>query len=141
LAEPPTIIVHNLHHALGALAAAEAVGIAVRLLSAPGAASHGGGAWFREVVAAARSQYPDAKADAVLDCGAEPGLALGAIRSGIEAIRIKVPTIARARIKAVANAAGCRLIDNRRVHALDLLDTRDPQREADAWLRAAPHRH
>ena len=141
LAGPPTIIVHNLHHALGALAAAEAAGTAVRLLSAPGAAAHGGAAWFREVVAAARAQHPDAEAEAVLDCGGEPGLALGAIRADIEAIRIKAPAPVHARIAAIATAAGCRLVTNARIRALDLLDARDPQREVDAWLRAARRRH
>jgi len=140
LAGPPTIIVHNLRHALGALAAAEAADAAVRLLSAPGAAAHGGAAWFGEMVAAARAHHPGAKAEAVLDCGAEPGLALGAIRAGIEAIRIKTPAPVRARIAAIASAAGCRLVPNTRVRALDLLDARDPQRAADAWLRAGRRR-
>jgi hypothetical protein len=141
LAGPPTIIVHNFHHALGALAAAEAAGTAVCLLSAPGAAAHGGAAWFKEVVDAARDHHPDAEAEAVLDCGGEPGLALGAIRAGIEAIRIKAPAPVRARIAAIASAAGCRLVTNARARTLDLLDTRDPQREVAAWLGAARRRH
>ncbi len=141
LAGPPTIIIHNLGHALGALAAAEAAGTAVRLLSAPGAAAHGGAAWFNEVVAAARARHPGAEAETVLDCGTEPGLALGAIRAGVEAIRIKAPASVRARIAAMAGAAGCRLVPDTRIQALDLLDARDPQTEVDAWLRAAPRRH
>ena len=141
MAGPPTIIIHNLCHAMGALAAAEASGTAVRLLSAPGAAAHGGAAWFKEVMAAARTHHPGAEAETVLDCGAEPGLALGAIRAGIEAIRIKAPAPVRARIAAMASAAGCRLVADTRDRALDLLDARDPQREVDAWLRADPRRH
>ncbi|MCZ6741674.1 MAG: hypothetical protein O7D27_05875 [Alphaproteobacteria bacterium] len=141
LAGPPTIIIHNLAHATGALAAAEAAGTAVRLLSAPGAAAHGGAAWFKEVVAAARARHPGAEAETVLDCGAEPGLALGAIRAGVEAIRIKARPTVRARIAAMASAAGCRLVTDTRIGALDLLDARDPQMTVGAWLRAVPRRH
>lgn len=141
LAGPPAIIVHNFRHAEAALAAAEAAGTPVQLLSAPGAAGYGGAAWFAELVAAARAEHPGAMAEAVLDCGAEPGLALAAIRAGIEAIRVRVPAPVRARIAAIASAAGCRLVPNVRVRALDLLDARDPKREADAWLRRGRPRH
>ena len=77
LAGPPTIIIHNLGHALGALAAAEAAGTAVRLLSAPGAAAHGGAAWLNEVVAAARARHPRAEPDPLLDSESAPTLAPG----------------------------------------------------------------
>lgn len=141
MAEPPTIIVHNYRHAEGALAAAKAAGTAVRLLSAPGAAAYGGAAWFKEMIAAARAQHPGVEAEAVLDCGAEPGLALAAIRAGVEAIRIKAPAPVRARIRAIASAAGCRLVPVRRVRILDLLDAWNPEREARIWLQANMRRH
>jgi hypothetical protein len=141
LAPPPTIIVHNLGHALGALATAEATGTAVRLISAPGAAAYGGAAWFTELVSTARARHPNAEAEAVLDCGAEPGLALGAIRAGVEAIRIKAPAPVRDRIIAMADAAGCRVVANSRARTYDLLDAGDPQKEVATWLRAVPRRH
>ena len=141
MAVPPTIIVHNLDHALGALAAAAEVQVAIRLLSAPGAAAHGGATWFREMIVLAREAHPGAEAEMVLDCGSEPGLALGAIRSGIEVIRIKAPAKVRERIAAIAAASGSRLVANDRARALDLLDTREPQAEVGTWLRRHRARH
>ena len=134
MAGPPTIIVHNIDHALGALAAAAEAGTAIRLMSAPGAAAHGGAAWFGELIAHAREAHPQAEAEMVLDCGHEPGLALGAIRTGIEAIRVKAPAKVREKIAAIATASGSRLVANDRARALDLLDARDPQREVSIWL-------
>lgn len=131
---PPTVVIHNLAHARAALAAAEATGVAIRLSSAPGAAAYAGAAWFLEMVAAARADHPGARAEAVLDCGAEAGLALGAIRSGIEAIRIRVTPRMRARLGAIAAAAGCRLVANERAPTLDLLATSDPERAVRDWL-------
>jgi hypothetical protein len=134
MAGPPTIIVHSLDHALAALAAAEETGIAIRLMSAPGAAAQGGAAWFCALTAEARAAHPLAKAEMVLDCGQEPGLALSAIRAGTKAIRIKAPARIREKIAAIATASGSQLITHDRARALDLLDARDPHREASAWL-------
>jgi hypothetical protein len=141
VAGPPTIIVHNLDHAVGALAAAAEAGTAVRLMSAPGAAAYGGAAWFGELTAQARDAHPEAEAEMVLDCGHEPGLALGAIRTGIEAIRITAPAKVREKIAAIATASGSRLVANDRARALDLLDARDPQREVSIWLARRRARH
>ncbi|MCZ6848068.1 MAG: hypothetical protein O7F75_04390, partial [Alphaproteobacteria bacterium] len=63
------------------------------------------------------------------------------IRAGVEAIRIKARPTVRARIAAMASAAGCRLVTDTRIGALDLLDARDPQMKVGAWLRAVPRRH
>ena len=141
MAGPPTIIVHNLDHALGALAAAVEAGTAVRLMSAPGAAAYGGAAWFGALAAQAREAYPRAEVEMVLDCGSEPGLALGAIRTGIGAIRIKAPAKVREKICAIATASGSRLVANDHVRALDLLDARDPHWEVSTWLGRRKGRH
>ncbi|MDX1484051.1 MAG: hypothetical protein R3229_06185 [Alphaproteobacteria bacterium] len=135
MADPPTIIIHNLDHAKGALAAAAEAGVGVRLASAPGAAALGGAAWFVEVIAAARRAHPEAESEAVLDCGAEPGLALAAIRAGAEAIRLKARADVRRRVAAIAAAAGSRLVAAERGRSLDLLDHGDAQETVAAWLR------
>ena len=136
LAEPPTIIVHHLDHARAALAAAEETATGVRLLSAPGAAAFGGASWFADMIRLARQEHPGAEAEAVLDCGAEPGLALAAIREGVEAIRIRATAETRGRIAAIAAAAGCRLIGSAAAPVLDLLDSPDPETESKTWLNA-----
>jgi len=75
---PPAVIIHGLPHALAALA----LGRPVTLLSAPGAASYAGCAWWRAVVAAALAAHPDADAPDALDCGDAPGRALEALSAG-----------------------------------------------------------
>lgn len=132
--ELPTFIVHNLGHARAALSAAARSGMEVRLQSSACAAGFAGAAWFAEMVALARAAQPDAVFEAVLDCGREAGLALAAIRTGIEAIRLTAPAKTRARIESIAAAAGCRLVTGRRGPALDLLDAPNPERSAALWL-------
>lgn len=134
MSEPPVIVVHNLDHARAALAAAAAAGRRVRLESAPGAAGQGGVAWFNALIAIARAEHPAAKAEAVLDCGAEAGRALGAIREGAEAIRTRARAVVRAKIRAIGRAAGVRVLEGARGPALDLLAETDPAAAARDYL-------
>lgn len=135
MAAPPTIIVHDLAQTRAALAAAEAAGMPVRLQSAPGAAAFAGAAWFAELAALARAAHPRAETEMVLDCGREPGLALAAIREGIEAIRLIARRDVREKVAAIAAGRGCRLIETRRGRALDLLDVANPERAVAGFLR------
>lgn len=82
------IIIHDLEHATAALAVAAEMNIDVTLISAPGAVAYLGATVFRDIVAEAANVHPDARYTAVLDCGDEPGLAMGAMRHGIKAVRI-----------------------------------------------------
>lgn len=82
------IIIHNLEHAEAALEAAQELDIQVTLISTAGAAATLGATVFRDIVARAAETFPNARYTAVLDCGDEPGLALGALRHGIKVVRI-----------------------------------------------------
>jgi hypothetical protein len=75
----PAVIVHGLEDAKAALA----LGLPLTLLSAPGAVLFAGCLWWREMIAAARAESPDTPAVDILDCADASGLALGALRSGI----------------------------------------------------------
>lgn len=121
--EPPAFIVHDLAQARAVLAAAE--GLAVRIESAPGAAAQGGAAWFKALAAAAAAAHPGAAATWVLDCGAEAGAALGAIREGVPALRTRAPRRALARIRDIAAQAGVQVFTGR-ARGLDLGTTDDP---------------
>ncbi|MBT3792734.1 MAG: hypothetical protein HN658_05085 [Rhodospirillales bacterium] len=139
MAQPATIIVHNIDHARAALDAAHETAIPIRLMSAPGAVGYAGCAWFMAMVGAARAEHPDNKSEAVMDCGTHPGHALGAIRAGVEAIQAKLPAKTREKIAAIANKAGVTFIAARKdshSHILDLLDAPDPQRTTLDWLHA-----
>ena len=81
-------IIHGPDHAQAALAAAAEAGVPVVLVSAPWAAAAVGAPWFLAVVATARAAFPAVAAEAVLDCGDAPGLALAALRLGAGVVRL-----------------------------------------------------
>ncbi|HYF08082.1 MAG TPA: hypothetical protein VD970_10700 [Acetobacteraceae bacterium] len=133
----PAVTVHGLAHALVALGAAGPRG--VLLLSAPDAAARAGALWFLEVVRQARAAHPGVPCRAALDCGAAPGLALAAIRAGVEAVILDPAVPAFAAVASAAAEAGVALWPERPA-ALDLAGY-DPRRRDDmarlrAWLSA-----
>jgi hypothetical protein len=84
----PVCIVDTLAQAIEALTAAAEAGIEIRLASPVGAAGFLGVGYFQTLVALARQAVPQATATALLDCGESPGLALAALRAGMEAVRV-----------------------------------------------------
>jgi hypothetical protein len=127
------IIVHHLEHAVAALAAAKALGAAVTLRSASGAAAYLGAAVFRDMIAAALAEVPGVEARAVLDCGDAPGHALNALRQGVAAVRLDAPSDVRARVRDIAHQLGAALDDDA-APALNLLDADDPATACRDWL-------
>jgi hypothetical protein len=75
----PAVIVHGLADARTVLA----IGAPVTLLSAPGAALYAGCLWWRDMISAARLEYPAVAATDVLDCADGAGAAMAALRSGV----------------------------------------------------------
>ncbi|MBI1986076.1 MAG: hypothetical protein HYW28_10095 [Rhodospirillales bacterium] len=133
------VIVHDLDDARAAVAAAAEFGLAsLTLRSAPDAARYLGASVYRDIVRAACRAYPGVAVTAVFDCGADPGLALGALRHGLKVIRLSVAGKARDRIADIAAQSGARL-DNSDADqpALDLLDAEDRGAALRTWLTAA----
>ena len=131
---PGPIIIHNLAHARAAITAAAALGVPVTLHSAPDAAGYAGPGWFREVVALAHAEAPAAQVSAVLDCGAEPGHALAALRAGVAAVALAAPPGVRAKVAAIARQYGAQLTKAAIAPCLDLLDVADAAAACRAWL-------
>jgi hypothetical protein len=127
------LIVHNLAHARAALSAACTLGVPVVLISAAGAAAYAGARYFLEFTGRAMAEYPEARARTVLDCGPEPGLALGALGAGCPAIRYTGPRASRVKIADIAARSGAR-VDNSRYRALDLCDVEDARTACLEWL-------
>jgi hypothetical protein len=127
------LVVHGAAHARLAMAAAG--GRPVRLLSAPGAAGYGGAAWFLACCAEAGGE-----ALAVLDCGADPGRVLQAMRAGLQAVVFTGTPAMADTLEGIARQAGCTLL-RARPPALDMaaLDLAEPgaARRLEAWLGAA----
>jgi hypothetical protein len=132
----PVIVVHDLGHARAALAAARDAGRAVVLASPPAAAATLGPMVFREIVAAARAAEPGVESLAVLDCGDAAGLALAAVRAGLEAVSLEAPDEVRIRVAEIAERAGTRLLAPPRA-GLDLGGVTDPAAALAALFRNA----
>jgi acyl-CoA reductase-like NAD-dependent aldehyde dehydrogenase len=128
------IIVHSLDHARAALEAAAALGIAVTLASAAGAAGYAGALWWKALIEAARREHPEVAFIDLLDCGEEPGTALGALKAGIKHLRFTGSEAALARLAAIAAQSGAAIESGAPPPVLDLLDARDPRALCRAYL-------
>lgn len=134
-AEPPrAIVVRSLDQATTALRIAAELDVPVELWSAEGAAAYAGAGWFMAVVDAARAAVPAAQAQAVLDCAALPGYALGAFRIGIEAVCFTGPAKVATKLDDIAQQLGRRLLRHRPPRALDLRHLEDATAACRSWL-------
>ena len=127
------IVFHSLDHARAALAAAAQRGVPVTLRSAPGAVAYAGAGYLKAIVDAAAAENPDVAVSAVIDCGADAGAAMGALRAGWRAILFSGRDDVAARLADMAREAGARLTGEG-PEALDLLDAADPAALCRAFL-------
>ena len=130
---PRSVVVHGIAHARAAVSAAAMLDVSVRLRSAPGAAVYAGAAWFEELVALVRTDFPEVTIEGSLDCADAPGYALAALRRGSRLIRFRGSRSAATKIAAIARSYGACLDDDDRP-ALDLADVADPLTACREWL-------
>jgi hypothetical protein len=116
----PVIIIHSLAHAVAALSAASEAGRPIVLVSAPEAGIYAGPGWFRELVRGAREAVPEARFSTILDCGADAGAAIAAIRAGVEGVVFTGRADVAARLGDIAAQAGARLMTAWPAAMLDL---------------------
>ena len=128
------VVVHSLAEACAALAAARAVGRVVTLASAPGAGGYAGAGWFRALVECAAGEVPGAGGDAILDCAAEAGTVLAALRAGMKRLRFTGSEAAASRLAEIAAAQGARLTRAALAPALDLAGCAAPEAACRAFL-------
>ena len=143
----PLIIFHGLADALAAVVAAEKSGAPIRLITAPGAAGYAGVGWFLEIAAHIQRQQSErqqserqqkrVQIDLVLDCGAEPGLALGAIRAGVKRLRLMCQDPVRETIARIAIDHDVVLFEPAGP-ALDLQFSDDAEAACCAWIAQNP---
>ena len=121
------IVFHNLEHARAALAAALEADVAVTLRSAPGAAAYAGTGYLKAIADAAAKDYPKARVTWVIDCGADAGTALGALRIGWKCLRFSGPNALREKLADIAAQQDATVTGEAAGETvLDLLDDRDP---------------
>ena len=128
-----SIIVHGINDARIAAAAARSLGTGVRLISAPGAVSYGGAAWFAEIIALVRAEFADVAIDATLDCGDAPGHAMAALRAGVTSIRFTGPRRVRDKLAALTQDYGATL-EEFDTPSLDMSLCRRPEKDCLDWL-------
>ncbi len=127
----PAVVVHGLADARMALAP----GLPVTLLSAPGAALFAGCLWWREVIAAARAEYERTEAVDILDCADASGLAMGALRSGINRLILWPDAPGWTSVSAIAERQGGFVLPAA-PPALDFAQ-RGAARRLEGWLRGS----
>ncbi|MCH7795863.1 MAG: hypothetical protein IH900_12120 [Proteobacteria bacterium] len=127
------IIVHSLKEARAAVAVAAELGVPVTLASAPEAAGYLGALWFRELVAMARAERPEAEVDAVLDCGDQPGHVMAALRQGLKRLRFTGPKSTATTLRALAGRYDAEIMTGA-LRAHDLMDQAEPEAACRRWL-------
>ena len=120
------VVFHGLDQARAAARVAREAGLRLALHSPADGVRIFGPEMFREMVDALRVEFPRLPVASVLDCGDAPGRALGAIRCGVDAVRVAVDDPARARLAAIAEAHAVR-IATEPLPDLDLAGTPDPE--------------
>ncbi len=126
------IVVHSLDHAVAALAAAAALDTPVTLISAAGAAFQAGPAWFKALITEATALHPKIEVTAILDCGDEAGMAMAALRAGINHLRFDGSPEIHGKLAAM----GAVLVESP-ARSLDLLDCWNPQAACEAFLNGS----
>jgi len=101
--KPFAVVVHSAEHVRLVRERAVALGARPLLLTAPGAAAYAGVAYLKEMVAAAP------ELDAVIDCGAAPGHAMAAIRTGWRDLHLAGDEAIMAKIEEMLAQVGGRL--------------------------------
>lgn len=135
---PARIIVHDFSHAVAALTAAQAQNRSITILSAMGAVRSAGAGWWRELVTQARASVPNQAAVWILDCGDESGMALAALREGVEAIALDAGEPIWSRVAQIAIQCDASVLRVDRTGALDLAGSNNPQRDCNLYLTNSP---
>jgi hypothetical protein len=138
-AEALHVTIHSLAEALAAAGVAAEAGVRLVLWSAPGAGTYAGPGWFAEIVARVEAEFSALPVEAVLDCGAEAGSVMGALRRGVKRVRFTGEAEAAQRLADIARQYGAALEPEREEPMLDLRGHKDPAAACRAFLaRNAP---
>lgn len=133
------VVFHSAEHACAALAAAAEASCAVTLCTAPGAAAYAGPAYLKRLIERAQGQYPAAKAEAVIDCGDDPGLVFTALRAGWKRIAFTGHGEARAKLADIARKSAAE-VTPRAPAGLDLATAEDALAACREGMRGSARR-
>lgn len=107
------VTVHHLDEMRAALRDAGDLGQPVLLLSAPGAAASLGAMTWAAMTEQAKTEYPDTDMETALDCGAEAGMVMNAMRHGLRCVIFTGAEAAAARLARMADRMGVIMLRER----------------------------
>jgi len=129
------LVIHDLDHARAALAASSGLGIAVLLVTAPGAARSGGPAYLKAVIDRAAEGFPSSQWSALIDCGDRPGDVFASLDAGWRRLAFTGAPVAGQRLGEIAAGRGASL-EHLPASSLDLAFEADPRSASRTWLSA-----
>ena len=127
------VVIHGIDHARASCKAALGNNQSLTIWSAFGASSYMGPRWFFEIIRLVRSEFPNLKILGILDCGDQPGDALAAIETGVEALALTAKPAALRSIREIADQANVNL-HRRPSHKLDLAKCLDAEACCKRWF-------
>jgi len=130
------LVIHDLDHARAALAASSGLGIAVLLVTAPGAVRSGGPAYLKAVIDRAAEGFPSAQWSALIDCGERPGDVFASLDAGWQRLAFNGAPLAGQRLGEIVAGRGASL-ESLPLASLDLGCEADPRSASRTWLSAA----
>jgi hypothetical protein len=131
----PFVIVHTIGHVRDAVAASLKLGRPVTLISAPGAAAYMGPEVFLRMTEGDPGTPPPKGISVVIDCAADPGQALEALRVGLRHIRLDAADEVLAKFRDMTDGT---VLDGAPINAYDMAahdDHNGAERLTD-WLQA-----
>jgi hypothetical protein len=128
VSEPPQVVVHDRAQAEGALAAAEELGCAIWLRSAPDAAAYAGVGYLKALGDALGHEI-------LVDCGDDAGLVMAALRTGCRRLAFSGPAAVSQRLAEMAVEVGAWYRHEAKAPQLLCLSPDDDARSrCGAWL-------
>ena len=131
---PPAFVVHDLRQALAATAAAQAMGSPLVLVSPDDGLAAQGPMFWAEIQRRVAATAPPELVVLLVDADDAPGLALAALRCGLQRLIFRGARQLAAKLEAIAETSGGSLRRTRPA-AIDLLDEPDPGSAVSARLR------
>lgn len=112
-ARPGAIVVHDAADVAASARRAKDRGVALTLLTAPDACDYAGPDVLLAMVRHGLAAVPGADAVAVIDCADAAGRAMAALRAGWKHVLFTGPADVAAKLAAIAQAHGARLLTER----------------------------
>ncbi len=128
------ICIHHLEHARIAFDIAQELGKHIVLSTPPQALSYASVDYFRELFNIAQDKYPSAQVKCIIDCSGHPGMAMYALRQGVNYIRYLDDQKFTQQLLSMAQQQEATLFTSLPESILDLLDQENAREACYSWI-------